>query len=143
MAQVSEELRRQMIAEAAYFRAERREFRDGDPVSDWLEAEDEIDSGLGNREGSSGGFEERLSAVNEKLKAFRKTLADLKGEARGEWEADVEKLVALRDRLRKRTREIGAQTGHAAEKLKPQAEKIWDEMSAVIERLKRRQSGRS
>jgi len=32
----------QMIAEAAFFRAEHRGFRGGDPLQDWLEAEQEI-----------------------------------------------------------------------------------------------------
>lgn len=36
--------RQQMIAIAAYYRAERRGFDGGDPVEDWLEAEQEIDS---------------------------------------------------------------------------------------------------
>lgn len=35
-----------MIAEAAYFRAEKRGFDDGDPMQDWLEAEREIDCSL-------------------------------------------------------------------------------------------------
>ena len=35
---------RQMIQEAAYFRAERRGFIGGDPVADWLAAEAEIDA---------------------------------------------------------------------------------------------------
>lgn len=35
--------RSQMIAVAAYFRAERRGFNGGDPVEDWLAAEAEID----------------------------------------------------------------------------------------------------
>ena len=37
---------RQMIQEAAYFRAERRGFSGGDPVADWLAAEAEIDAML-------------------------------------------------------------------------------------------------
>jgi hypothetical protein len=32
-----------MIAENAYFRAEKRGFRDGDPVADWLLSEKEVD----------------------------------------------------------------------------------------------------
>lgn len=36
------EPQRQMIAEAAYFRAEQRGFQGGDPVQDWVEAEKEI-----------------------------------------------------------------------------------------------------
>ena len=40
---VTPEERQEMIAEAAYLRAERRGFMDGDPTEDWLSAEAEID----------------------------------------------------------------------------------------------------
>ena len=40
---LSTEQRREMIAESAYFRAERRDFQDGDPVTDWLLSEAEVD----------------------------------------------------------------------------------------------------
>ena len=43
---VSAELRQQMIAEAAYYLAEKRSFQGGDPVNDWLEAERIIDQAL-------------------------------------------------------------------------------------------------
>lgn len=36
--------RQERIAVAAYFRAERRGFANGDPVEDWLAAEAEIDT---------------------------------------------------------------------------------------------------
>ena len=39
---VSVEERQSMIAEAAYYRAEKRGFQEGDPVEDWLAAEREI-----------------------------------------------------------------------------------------------------
>ncbi len=42
--------RESMIAEAAYYRAERRGFDGGDPVADWLEAEAEIDPILGDHD---------------------------------------------------------------------------------------------
>ncbi len=35
--------RREMIATAAYFRAERRGFQGGDPAEDWLQAEADVD----------------------------------------------------------------------------------------------------
>lgn len=41
--------RRQMVAVAAYFRAEHRGFDGGDPVTDWLDAEAEIDALLKNK----------------------------------------------------------------------------------------------
>ncbi|MDH5649010.1 MAG: DUF2934 domain-containing protein [Gammaproteobacteria bacterium] len=38
----SQEQLRRMIAEAAYFRAQARGFNGGDPVEDWLAAEQEV-----------------------------------------------------------------------------------------------------
>jgi hypothetical protein len=38
-----------MVAEAAYFRAERRGFTGGDPIKDWLEAEAEVSAFLEQR----------------------------------------------------------------------------------------------
>jgi len=43
----AEQLRR-MIAEAAYFRAQRRGFQGGNPVDDWLAAEAEVQRALGS-----------------------------------------------------------------------------------------------
>mgnify|MGYP005749557533 CR=1 FL=1 len=48
-ASISPEDRQQMIAEAAYLRAERRGFAAGDPVEDWLAAEREVDLLLAER----------------------------------------------------------------------------------------------
>lgn len=44
--ELAPEMRREMIEQAAYFRAERRGFQGGDPVSDWLLSEQEVDSTL-------------------------------------------------------------------------------------------------
>jgi len=43
---VTEEQRRRMIAEAAYYRAEKRGFSGGSSVDDWIAAESEIDAKL-------------------------------------------------------------------------------------------------
>ena len=40
------DVRHQMIAEAAYFRAQRRGFEPGHDLEDWLAAESEVDTGL-------------------------------------------------------------------------------------------------
>jgi hypothetical protein len=40
---MSAEPRHKMIEKAAYYRAERRSFQDGDPVADWLSSEKEVD----------------------------------------------------------------------------------------------------
>ncbi|MBB6056088.1 DUF2934 domain-containing protein [Tolumonas osonensis] len=47
---VTEEERCRMIAEAAYFRAEKRGFTDGNTEEDWLEAEAEVDQALQQQE---------------------------------------------------------------------------------------------
>jgi hypothetical protein len=46
---VTAEKRLELIREAAFLRAEKRDFRDGSPVEDWLAAEKEIDKGLRKR----------------------------------------------------------------------------------------------
>ena len=46
--------RSQMIAEAAYYRAERRGFNPGGQVKDWLEAELEVDAKLSKAAQKSG-----------------------------------------------------------------------------------------
>ena len=43
---VSPEQRWKMIADAAYFIAEKRGFTGGDPAGDWIQAEKQIDSKL-------------------------------------------------------------------------------------------------
>jgi len=42
--EVSSDQRRAMIAESAYLRAAARGFRGGDPVTDWLASEREVDT---------------------------------------------------------------------------------------------------
>ncbi|HUK03008.1 MAG TPA: DUF2934 domain-containing protein [Steroidobacteraceae bacterium] len=51
-ANVSAESRRGMIAEAAYWRAERRGFAPGNEMDDWLAAEREVDAFLSSHSGS-------------------------------------------------------------------------------------------
>lgn len=43
---ISMEERYRLIAEAAYYRAEKRGFQGGDPAQDWIQAEKEIDAKL-------------------------------------------------------------------------------------------------
>jgi len=49
---ISPEQRQHMIRDAAYFRAERRGFVNGDPVQDWMEAEADVDRMLHGAQGS-------------------------------------------------------------------------------------------
>jgi hypothetical protein len=58
---VTAEQRQRMIAEAAYFRAQRRGFQGGNPLEDWLAAEAEIDCLLRGSDGN------RLSITQQEL----------------------------------------------------------------------------
>jgi predicted nucleic acid-binding Zn-ribbon protein len=140
MTRVSEELRRQMVAEAAYFRAERRGFDSGDELDDWLEAEREVDAALHAGTGLAASLEERLATANERLKALRQRMAGMGDKARREWEGDIAKLANHRDRLRRRIRQARDESGHAAERARARAEQAWQETSALLERLGRRKT---
>ena len=48
-AAVSASSRNEMIEKAAYYRAEKRDYHDSDPVADWLDSEKEIDALLQRR----------------------------------------------------------------------------------------------
>ena len=50
--QVSEDVRRGMVAEAAYLRAERRGFMNGNEAEDWIAAEKEVDALLSASSGA-------------------------------------------------------------------------------------------
>jgi phosphoenolpyruvate-protein kinase (PTS system EI component) len=126
-----------MIAEAAYFRAERRGFNGGDPVKDWIEAEAEVDARLRQIEIEHlvTRLEEGLATASKKLTSLKKKVSGLKAEARAEWQQDVEKLASLRDSLQMRITELRQQGEQAGHKAKQQAEKVWEEITETIHRV--------
>jgi hypothetical protein len=141
MRHVSQEQRRQMIATAAYLRAERRGFSNGDAVSDWLEAEAEVETELAKHD-LLADLDERLATANEKLQGLRKRFSRLRVEAREELTDELAKLVKLRDRLQMKIEAVRAESELAgekalqrAEKAKQQAERAWQQISRSLERL--------
>ena len=134
---VNEAQRRQMVAEAAYFRAERRGFAGGDPVTDWIEAEVEIDERVRAIEQAHEleCLEDGLASATKKLATLKRKTSSLASGARAEIQREVAALTELRDSLSvkvKEFRELGTQAGHAAMR---QAEKTWDELSDAMRRL--------
>jgi hypothetical protein len=136
---VSSGQRRQMIAEAAYFRAEQRGFN-GDPVEDWMAAEAEVDARLD--ELSKDDLLERLEAglatANKKLTSFRRKVTTLSADARKEWQQDIEKLGKLRDNLRKQLKVLREQGEEASHKGRQQAEKGWQEIADLLRRFSKK-----
>lgn len=129
--------RRQMIAEAAYFKAERRGFNGGDAVRDWCEAEAEIDARL--RRGTDGQLIERietvLDAAAKRLSSVRRKVARLSQEAREEWQRDIDRLATLRETLALRLDELKEQGERAGRKLREQADTIREEVAELAKRL--------
>ncbi len=66
--------RRRMIETAAYYRAEKRGFSDGDPLKDWLEAEREIEV-LFQQVDDAGSSKQELAAYRRMRAEFKKILA--------------------------------------------------------------------
>jgi hypothetical protein len=129
--------RQQMIAEAAYLKAERRGFDGGDAVRDWCEAEAEIDARLQAVECAQviARIEEAALAAGQKLAAARRKLARLSSGARAEWQRDVDRLAALRVALQPKLAELKEQGQRAGQKLYEQAETTRAEIAELIHRL--------
>lgn len=135
---ISDEQRHQMIAEAAYLRAERRGFNDHNPLLDWVEAEAEIDARLHeqDQEGLLADLEQRLASVGTKLRSMRKKLTGVRESARAEWERDVGTLEQLRESFAAQLTEIRARGAAASQKSREQADVIWKEISSLIDKMR-------
>lgn len=126
--------RRERIAEAAYFRAEKRGFRGGDPVADWIAAEHDVETEL-RRDAHRRLLQEiesRLATAGKKLSSLKKKVSTLTADAREEVEQDIQKLAKLRDALEKRLEEAREQGAEASHKARQRAEELWSEISGTI-----------
>lgn len=160
---VSARRRREMIAEAAYYRAEKRGFTGGDPIADWVAAEAEVDALLpagrtpraaprapakAQRAAAKAGaasqhlaqelaerLEEAATAATRGLAALRRKLARITGAGRRDFELDVERLAALRDRVRASLKELSEQGEGASREARKRAETVRVEAAAALERV--------
>jgi hypothetical protein len=145
-----------MIAEAAYYRAEKRGFKGDDPLADWVAAEAEVDARLRTTRATPKApgdaakptkaaanpgldlaerLEEAAAAATRRLSALRKKVGRLKGGARGEWERDVESLAELRDRVRASLKDLRQQGAAASREAQKRAEVARVEIAAALERV--------
>lgn len=147
---VSPEMRREMIAATAYFRAERRGFQGGDANEDWFAAESEVDmlireSGkpaAARGKESKAAFEERLET---QLREWDKSLDGLAAAARRaktgvrkEMEAQIETLAVRSAALRDQLQTLRQQTAHAWSDLRKGIEKAREEMRKALENIQTR-----
>jgi hypothetical protein len=144
---ITDEQRRHMIAAAAYYRAERRGFRDGDPCADWLEAEAEINrmlepslmstqhapasakrAFLDRLEMELRGFDAKLDELTQKARRAKKTV-------RAEYETQAKVLVEKRAAAHHRLQELRTRSELAWEDLKVGAEQLWWDLGQTIEQI--------
>lgn len=137
MSKVTEEQRRQMIAEAAYFRAERRGFGGGDAVGDWIEAETEIDKRLRRADPSHllASLDQGIAAATKKVSSMKRKASTVAVSARAGLQRDVEQLVQLRDFVRSKAKELRAEGTRAGELAFHQAERACHELADALRRL--------
>lgn len=116
-------LRRQMVAEAAYFIAEHRGFDGGDPMRDWLAAEAEIDRLL-----ASGDAEppEEAAAYAHVRDEVRKAFSQLQGAV------DADALKAAFERGVAEAKRIG---GFSAELMQRTAARLREDLAHTSERM--------
>jgi hypothetical protein len=137
MGKITDEQRRQMIAEAAYFRAERRGFDGGDAVADWIAAEVEVDERLRQIDRSQllASFDEGITAATRRLSSLKRKASTVAAGARAGLQRDVDQLAQLREVLRGKAQELRAQGARAGEVAVHQAEKAWDELANAMRQL--------
>lgn len=144
---VTPEQRYHMIAEAAYFRAERRGFSGGDPAQDWLEAEAEVDrilqaggtaarpSGMTPKQAFQAALERQLRELDTRLDELKLKASLAKLELRSEYEKQLAAVADKRAAAQSRLNELRNRAEDAWEDLKSGSEKAWEDMREALERM--------
>lgn len=134
---MSAEQRQQMIAEAAYYRAEGRGFTDGDPFLDWLDAEREIDALLNIPKAESWvkHLESQLTTGKERLKSFRQEIGGKGKAAKAQLKKDLDKLDEKLESFEVKLKELRDRGEKVTRRARQQAEKAWDEISELVNRV--------
>lgn len=142
--QATPQQRYQMIAEAAYFIAERRAFIGGDPAQDWLEAEAEIErilqsggkaSGMTAKQAFQSALEAQLKELDARLEELKLKAGLAKLEVRGEYEKQLETLSSKRAVAQTKLNELRSRAEGAWEDLRGGTEKAWEDMRQAMERF--------
>jgi hypothetical protein len=124
--------RRKRIAEAAYFRAQRRGFSAGHADEDWLAAEAEVDTERMSFDHWFAKLDERLATATAKVAEWTRKANKAAAGARTEWQQDVEKLGKLRESLTTKLETLRAQGERAGERGRQQAEAISRAIAEIV-----------
>ncbi len=141
---VTPQQRYQMIAEAAYFIAERRGFAAGDPARDWHEAEAEIErilqsggkaAGMTPKQAFQSALETQLRELDTRVGELKLQASLAKLEMRGEYGKQLENLSEQRAVAQAKLNELRERAEGAWEDLRGGTEKAWEDMREALERL--------
>ena len=144
---ITPEQRYQMIAEAAYYHAERRGFIIGDTTQDWLDAEAEIDrilqrqlaQGETSQATAKQVFQQKLEAQlkdwDARLDELKAKALEAKAELRADYEKQLETLSSKRTVAHAKLQELRLRTEDAWEDLKGGTERAWDEMRKALDQI--------
>jgi hypothetical protein len=119
------EEKHRMIATAAYYRAQKRGFSEGNPETDWLEAEKEIEALL--QQAEDAGADQEEHAAYERMRAeFKKILAG----AQDTINADTIKQAF--ERAGKEIKELGE---YVPETVDRAGKRLKKEVAAAVEKM--------
>jgi uncharacterized protein (DUF3084 family) len=139
--------RHRMIEEAAYFRAQQRGFVGGNQVTDWLEAEAEVDRILAQEQAAGGPagepgpieqFEAQLAALDQEMRRLMRRAREAGSEIRTEIEGELEKLRPLRAGAEEKLGELRERSAEAWDEMKKGAHSARHELNAVLSSIARR-----
>jgi DNA anti-recombination protein RmuC len=143
-ASVSSEQRRQMVAEAAYYRAEHNGFS-GDSIEDWLAAEEEIDRLLlrhstprneaESKHSFQGLLEDQLKEWDEKLEELSATAKQAGTNLNKEIHGQLEMLAQKRSTAQHRLAELRDHSAGRWDELRDGAEQLLDDLRGSIAKL--------
>ena len=121
----SADQKRRMIAEAAYYRAEKRGFANSDPVQDWLAAEAEIDEYFEKLSGYETQSQE-LAAYEKMRRRIKKIFADTRDTI------NVETFKQAFEKVNKEFKDIGEFLPETIDKA---SKKLKQETVVAVEKL--------
>ncbi|MHB9020817.1 MAG: DUF2934 domain-containing protein [Halothiobacillus sp.] len=138
---ISAEIRHRMIAEAAYFRAEKRGFTGTEMAQDWSEAEAEIDRKLQSITANVPEkitFEDKLrqqiSVWDSRLNHLAEDAKSAKATVKANIEKHIVEMTAHRQTLKEKLNELQASSTSRWDELKHQTEQMLTSMQDAYDR---------
>ncbi len=138
LSSIDPDLRNQMIATAAYYRAERRGFNGGDPSIDWYEAEMEVDQilrGSAPDDRNMAQLEALLVEWDAQFEELKNKIVKAKAKTRTEYQKQLQLIADKRAVISGKLKDLRRHTGEVWDDLKSAIENAWDEMRQETEHI--------